>query len=64
MVLLYSGYEEFATRVQELTAIFPDRALKFGLAHRLAVLSYMHERIFTVIDARSIDPELAEIPGG
>jgi hypothetical protein len=58
---------EFAERVEELTAIFADRVLKFGLARRerrLTVLSDMHERMLRVIDERSNDPELATIPGG
>jgi hypothetical protein len=58
---------EFAERVEELTAIFADRVLKFGLARRerrLTVLTDIHERILTVIDERSNDPELATIPGG
>jgi hypothetical protein len=47
---------EFAERVQELIAIFADRALKFGLARRerrLNVLDDLHDRILTVMDERS-----------
>jgi hypothetical protein len=58
---------EFAERVKELTAVYGDRVLKFGLARRerrLAVLSDVHEKILTLIDARAKDPEMAAIPGG
>jgi hypothetical protein len=58
---------EFAGRVAELTAVYGERVLKFGLARRerrLAVLSDMHERILTLIEARSKDPEMATVPGG
>jgi len=58
---------EFAERVNELTDIYGERVLKFGLARRerrLAVLSEMHEKILTLIDARANDPGMASIPGG
>jgi hypothetical protein len=58
---------EFAERVKELTAIYGERVLKYGLARRerrLAVLSEMHEKILTLIDARAKDPEMGAIPGG
>ena len=58
---------EFAERVKDLTAIYGERVLKFGLARReprLAVLSDLHERILTLIDARAKDPEMVAIPGG
>lgn len=58
---------EFAERVKELTAIYGERVLKYGLARRerrLAVLSEMHEKILTLIDARAKDPEMVAIPGG
>jgi hypothetical protein len=50
-----------------LTAIYGERVLKFGLARRerrLAVLSEVHEKILTLIDARAKDPEMVAIPGG
>jgi hypothetical protein len=58
---------EFADRAKELTAIYGERVLKYGLARRerrLAVLSEVHERILTLIDARAKDPEMVAIPGG
>jgi hypothetical protein len=51
---------EFAERVKELTAIYGERVLKYGLARRErrpAVLSEMHEKILTLIDARAEDPD-------
>ncbi len=58
---------EFAARVQELIAIYAERALKFGLARRerrITVLSDMHDRILLVIEERAADPVLAQVPGG
>lgn len=58
---------EFATRVQELTDKYGERALKLGLARRerrLTVLSDMHERLLTIVEERGNDKDLAEVPGG
>ena len=64
---------EFSARVQELIAIYAERALKFGLARRerrLTVLSDMHDRILSVIEERSADPcragprEISDRPDG
>ena len=58
---------EFRSRINELTGMYADRALKFGLARRerrLSVLSDMHERLLMVIEERGKDPQLASVPGG
>jgi hypothetical protein len=58
---------EFAERVKELTGIYGERVLKYGLARRerrLAVLSEIHDKILTLIDARARDAEMAATPGG
>jgi hypothetical protein len=57
----------FAARVEELTAIWTERALRYGLAkreRRLAVLSDMHNRLLTVIDERAQAEEMQTVPGG
>src|ERR1700690_3870045 len=58
---------EFAARVKELSGIYADRALRFGLARkerRLTVLSDMHEKLVRIVEERAIDPEMASVPGG
>jgi hypothetical protein len=63
----WKAHPVFAARVAELTRIWTDRALKFGLARRerrLAVLEDQHNRLLAVIDARAADPSMADIPGG
>lgn len=58
---------EFAARVKELSDIYADRALRFGLARkerRLTVLSEMHEKLVTIVEERAKDPGMANIPGG
>lgn len=57
----------FAARVEELTAIWSERALKYGLARRerrVSVLCDMHNRLLTVIDERGADAALQAVPGG
>jgi len=57
----------FSARVDEITALYSDRALKFGLARRerrLQVLSDVHERVLTLIDARASDANMVSVPGG
>jgi transcriptional regulator with XRE-family HTH domain len=57
----------FAARVEQLTGIWSERALKYGLARRerrLAVLSDMHNRLLTIIDERGQDAGMQAIPGG
>jgi hypothetical protein len=57
----------FAARVEELTGIWSERALRYGLARRekrLAVLSDMHNRLLTIIEKRGTDPELAGLWNG
>jgi Helix-turn-helix of insertion element transposase len=58
---------DFVKRVEELTAIYGERVLRFGLARRerrLAVLSDMHERLLTLIDERANDPKMQDVAGG
>ena len=57
----------FAARVEELTRIWADRALKYGLARRekrVAVLSDMHNRLLTIIEERGQDAALQAVAGG
>jgi hypothetical protein len=57
----------FSARVDEITALYSDRALKFGLARRerrLQVLSDVHERVLTLIDERASDASMVSVPGG
>lgn len=57
----------FAARVDELTRIWTDRALKYGLARRekrVEVLQDMHNRLLVVIDERSKDAAMQNVPGG
>jgi hypothetical protein len=58
---------EFAARIEELTQIYADRALKQGLAQRdkrVAVLVQMHEKLLQIVEERAADATLAAIPGG
>ncbi|MFI5095172.1 MAG: phBC6A51 family helix-turn-helix protein [Candidatus Acidiferrales bacterium] len=58
---------EFSARVEDLTRIWSERALKKGLARRerrLAVLEDQHNRLLAVIEARAADPDMQTIPGG
>lgn len=57
----------FAARVEGLTAIWTERALKYGLARRekrVAVLCAMHDKLLTIIDERGQDAALQGVPGG
>ena len=57
----------FAARVEELTAIWTERALKYGLARRerrVAVLCAMHDKLLTIIDERGQDAAMQAVPGG
>jgi len=63
----WKANKAFAARVTELTGIWTDRALKYGLARRekrVAVLSDMHDRLLTVIEERAKDAEMQSVPGG
>jgi len=59
--------EAFAARVNAISEAFAERALKHGIARRelrVSVLNEVHEKLLTVIEERSKDPELQGIPGG
>jgi len=59
--------KSIAARVEELTRIWADRALKYGLARRekrVAVLSDMHNRLLTIIEERGQDAALQAVAGG
>lgn len=58
---------DFSARVAELTQIWTDRAMRYGLARRekrLAVLQDQHDRLLRVIEERAADPSMADVPGG
>jgi hypothetical protein len=63
----WKAHPVFAARVAELTRIWTERALRYGLARRerrLAVLEDQHNRLLAVIHARAADPSMADVPGG
>jgi hypothetical protein len=59
--------EAFAARVEELTSIWAERALKCGFARRerrIQALSDKIDRLETIIQCRGTDPELAGLWNG
>jgi hypothetical protein len=57
----------FAERVQEISKELIANALKHKLARidrRIGFANDVHERLWQIIQARSVDPELANVPGG
>jgi len=58
---------KFAARVKFFVAAYSQRALLHGLARqerRISVLNDLHNRLLRVVDARSEDEELQNVPGG
>jgi hypothetical protein len=58
---------EIVERIEELTQIYADKALKTGLAQRdkrVAVLRQMHDKLLQIVEERAADPRLESGPGG
>ena len=63
----WKASKAFAARVEELGAIWTERALKYGLARRekrVSVLCAMHDKLLAIIEERGQDAALQAVPGG